>query len=198
LCYSQAKIELYGLFRALHAAKVWLIGLKVFTVEVDAKYICGMLKKPDIQPNAAMNRWIVGICTFDFTLKHIPGMKHLGPDRLSQWPRAEEDSDEEDLEDIDESIEEIVGCGLWLAKEVEKEQREEAMEDWHIVMNARAQDGTDIEIPSDDASKQIDEELEAIQTYLETFSFPSTTDSSHHTHLRKCAWQLFIQRNRLW
>jgi len=198
LRYSQAKIELYGLFRALRAAKVWLIGLKVFTVEVDAKYIRGMLNKPDIQPNAAMNRWIAGICTFDFTLKHIPGTKHLGPDGLSRRPRAEEDSDEEDLEDIDESIEEIVGCGLWLAKEVEKEQREEAMEDWRIVTNARAQDGTDIEIPSDDTSKRIDEELEAIRTYLETFSFPSTTPSSHHTCLQKCAWQFFVQRNRLW
>src|SRR5436190_10547504 len=41
--YSQAKIELFGLFRALRAYRVWLVGLPRFTVEVDAKYIKGML-----------------------------------------------------------------------------------------------------------------------------------------------------------
>jgi len=53
--YSQAKIELYGLFRALRAVKVWIIGVKNFTVEVDTQYIKGMLNNPDIQPNASMN-----------------------------------------------------------------------------------------------------------------------------------------------
>jgi len=37
--YSQAKIELYGLFRALKAIIVWLIGIKKLTIEVDAKYM---------------------------------------------------------------------------------------------------------------------------------------------------------------
>jgi hypothetical protein len=39
--YSQAKIELYGLFHALKAVKVWLIGIKKLTIEVDPKYIKG-------------------------------------------------------------------------------------------------------------------------------------------------------------
>lgn len=54
--YSQAKIELYGLFRALRAMKVWIIGVKTLVVEVDALYIKGMINRPDIQPNASMNR----------------------------------------------------------------------------------------------------------------------------------------------
>jgi hypothetical protein len=73
--YSQAKIELYRLFHALKAIKVWLIGVKKLTIEVDAKYIKGMLNNPDIQPNTAMNRWIARILLFDFTLKHVPGSK---------------------------------------------------------------------------------------------------------------------------
>jgi len=81
--YSQAKIELYGLLRALKAAKVWLIGLKRFMVEVDAKYIWGMLNNPDIHPNVAINRWITGISLFDFTLRHVPGNRHVAPDGLS-------------------------------------------------------------------------------------------------------------------
>jgi hypothetical protein len=82
--YSQAKIELYGLLRALKAMKVWLIGLKQFMVEVDAKYIWGMLNNPDIHPNVAVNHWITGISLFDFTLRHVPGNKHVAPDGLSQ------------------------------------------------------------------------------------------------------------------
>ncbi|KAG2078706.1 hypothetical protein BDR04DRAFT_998582 [Suillus decipiens] len=66
--YSQAKIELYGLFRALRVAKVWLIRLKCFTVEVDAKYIHSMLNNPDIQTNTAVNHWITRISLFDFAL----------------------------------------------------------------------------------------------------------------------------------
>ena len=82
--YSQAKIKLYGLFHTLWAVKVWIIGVNNLTVEVDAKYIKGMLNNPDIQPNAAMNRWIAGILTFDFTLKHVLAMNHQGPDGLSR------------------------------------------------------------------------------------------------------------------
>jgi hypothetical protein len=50
--YSQAKLELYGLFRALHAYHIYIIGVKNLVVEVDAKYLKGMLNNPDIQPNA--------------------------------------------------------------------------------------------------------------------------------------------------
>ena len=66
--YSQAKLEPYGLFCALKAIKVWIIGIENFTVEVDAQYIKGMLNNPDIQPNASMNCWLAGIQTFDFKL----------------------------------------------------------------------------------------------------------------------------------
>ncbi|SJL18083.1 uncharacterized protein ARMOST_21655 [Armillaria ostoyae] len=82
--YSQPKLELYGLFRALHAWRKYIIGLNNFHVEVDAKYIKGMLIAPDMQPNAAINRWIQGILLFDFNLIHVPGTKFKGPDALSQ------------------------------------------------------------------------------------------------------------------
>jgi hypothetical protein len=72
--YSQAKLELYGLFHALRAYCLWLIGLPKFTVETDAKYIKGMLNHLDIQPNVAINRWIASILLFDFDLVHVPGV----------------------------------------------------------------------------------------------------------------------------
>ncbi|KIJ57545.1 hypothetical protein HYDPIDRAFT_45653, partial [Hydnomerulius pinastri MD-312] len=82
--YSQPKLELYGLYRALRHFRLYIIGVKVLHVEVDAKYIKGMLNEPDLQPNAAINRWIQGILLFDFELIHVPATKFKGPDALSR------------------------------------------------------------------------------------------------------------------
>ncbi len=82
--YSQAKLELYGLFRALRATRLYLVGINNLVVEVDASYIKGMLSNPNIQPNAAINRWIAAILLFDFKLVHVPTDKHKGPDGLSR------------------------------------------------------------------------------------------------------------------
>ena len=66
--YSQAKLKLYGLFQALKAVKMYIVGLKNLVVEVDAKYIKGMINNPDSQLNTTINRWIAGILLFDFKL----------------------------------------------------------------------------------------------------------------------------------
>ena len=94
--YSQPKIELYGLLRALKAVRVHIIGVKNLVVEVDAKYIKGMINNPDIQPNATINRWIAGILLFDFKLVHVPGKQHGGPDGLSRRLNTEEEEEEEE------------------------------------------------------------------------------------------------------
>jgi hypothetical protein len=103
--YSQAKIELYGLFRALKAVKLFIIGVKNLTIEVDAKYIKGMINNPDIQPSATINRWIAGILLFNFKLKHVSGKDHAPVDGLSRRPQAPEDRvNDDDHEDwIDKS-----------------------------------------------------------------------------------------------
>ena len=93
--YSQPKLELYGLYRALRAFRLYLIGVKNLIVEVDAKYIKGMLNAPDLQPNTAMNRWIQGIMLFDFALKHISGRSHQAADALSRRVLGEEEEVEE-------------------------------------------------------------------------------------------------------
>jgi hypothetical protein len=53
--HSQAKLELYGLFHALRAYRIYIIGVNNLIVEVDTKYLNGMLNNPDIQPNATIN-----------------------------------------------------------------------------------------------------------------------------------------------
>jgi hypothetical protein len=60
----------------------------MFTVELNAKYIKGMIRNPNIHPNATVNRWITGILLFNFKLQHVPGERHAGPDRLSQCSKT--------------------------------------------------------------------------------------------------------------
>jgi hypothetical protein len=84
--YSQPKIKLYGLFCALCNLRIHIIGVKNLVVKVNASSIKGMLNNPDLQPNRAINGWIAAIKMFDFTLVHVPGNKHKGPDGFSQHP----------------------------------------------------------------------------------------------------------------
>jgi hypothetical protein len=65
-CYSQAKLELYSLFRALHALRLYLVSIQHLIVEMDVQFICRMLNNPNIQPNMTINRWIATILLFRF------------------------------------------------------------------------------------------------------------------------------------
>jgi hypothetical protein len=50
------KLELYSLFRALCAYCIYIIEVKNLIVEIDTKYLKGMLNNPDIQPNMTINQ----------------------------------------------------------------------------------------------------------------------------------------------
>lgn len=100
--YSQPKLEIYGVWRALRAMRLHVLGVKRLIIEVDASYIKGMLENPDIQPNAAINRWIVGIKLFQFELVHVPATKHAGPDGMSRRIPVEGDEEEDEGEEAAE------------------------------------------------------------------------------------------------
>jgi len=176
--YSQAKIELYRLFRALKAAKVWLIGLKTFMVELDTKYIKGMLRNPDIHPNAAVNRWITGISMFDFKLRHVPGERHTGPDGLSQQPKAvgDESSVEGKSKEVEEWLDEVLGCMVWNEKDLAQISRRTA--NTHLALTTNA---TPLEIPSNDNSRQCENELSMIRTFLKNLTLPLTLSNVDHS-----------------
>jgi hypothetical protein len=76
--------------RALHDLPLH-IGLADFTVEVDTKYIQGMINNPDQQPNMTINHWIAGILLFTFMLCHVSADKHAGLDGLSRRPPTADD-----------------------------------------------------------------------------------------------------------
>lgn len=200
--YSQAKIELYGLFRALKAAKVWLIGLKMFTVELDAKYVKGMLRNPDVHPNAAVNRWIAAILLFDFKLRHVPGEKHAGPDGLSRRVRVPEDVEcmDETSEEVEEWLEEVLGCMIWSEEDLAWVLISIAT-DKYLVLTAAEEHRLDVldpQIPLDNDTRQRDLELQMIQEFLNTLSFPSTLSAADRIRLTKRARQFFVRGDRLW
>ena len=64
-----------------------------------------MLENPDIAPSASINRWIVSILMFHFTLVHVPGMHH-GPDRLSRR-RPQPGDKKEPQHDIEDWIDNV-------------------------------------------------------------------------------------------
>jgi hypothetical protein len=83
------------------------MGLRNLIIEVDAKYIKGMLLNPDIAPSASINRWIVSILMFHFDLVHVPGKFH-GRDGLSRWCKQPGDHSEPD-DDFDDWIDQVHG-----------------------------------------------------------------------------------------
>ena len=52
--YSQPKLELYGVFRAIKDLQHRIWGIP-FRIDVDAKFLIEMVKQPDL-PNAPMTR----------------------------------------------------------------------------------------------------------------------------------------------
>ena len=98
--YSQAKLELYRLFHSLRAVRVFIFGVTNLVVEMDAKYVKGMINNPDLQPHTTINRWIASILLFHFKLCHISADQHTGPDRLSCRPPSDDNPpDTDDFED---------------------------------------------------------------------------------------------------
>ena len=83
--FSQPKLELYRLFCALCTYKIFIVGVQNLIVEVNARYIKGMLNTPDTTPSVSINCWIVSVLTFHFELRHVLG-KHHRLDVLSQHP----------------------------------------------------------------------------------------------------------------
>jgi hypothetical protein len=95
--YSQAKLELYGIFRAVKDLRHRIWGIHI-RIDVDAKFLIEMVKQPDL-PNAPMTRWISYIALFDYVMNHVPAQSHAGVDGLSRRKRAPEDSEDEDAEE---------------------------------------------------------------------------------------------------
>ena len=83
--------------------RAYIGGISNLIVEVNASSIEGVLKCPDVQPSATINRWISCIKDYNFTLHHVPATQHKAPDALSRRQFVSEneeslDSDSDELQ----------------------------------------------------------------------------------------------------
>ena len=198
--YSQPKIELYGLFHALRALRLHLIGVRNLIVEMDAVFIRGMLNNPDVQPNAVINRWIAAILLFDFKLVHVPAAKHQGPDGLSRREPAEDEDDEED--DAEEWIDKILSLGIWAILTSTTLPRFLPRSASISVLSTETNPSDPlappINFPTNDKSLDVEAELMKIQDYLETSKRPlDITEESWEKFFRKTK-HYFLLDGRLW
>lgn len=207
--YSQAKIELYGLFRALHAVRIFIIGVLNLTVEVDAKYIKGMINNPDMHPNAAMNRWIAAILLYDFKLVHVPGKKFKGPDGLSRRRKTVDEGDTDD--DGEDWVDEILSAGVWVAAGIEDAKgggvlKVEVTEMGTVTSlavtseNPKVGEGVadEFDIPQNETAVKRDEDLLAIKTYLQSLKQPTSLNGKALQQFVKRASRFFVRGDRLW
>ena len=214
--FSQAKLEIYGLYRALGALRLFLIGVRNLVIEVDARYIKGMLRNPDIAPNATINRWIVSILTFHFTLVHVPGTHH-GPDGLSRRP-AQIDDDIDDPSDFEDWIDQVhgllhfinphrphpiqlanistlVSSSASLTEDSQDFSREERgiASDTPEFSRLQYQD-----IPRSQSAKLDDERLVLVRKWHQDLQRPAKlSDPEYKSFLRYCV-EFFIDSDRLW
>ena len=182
-CFSQPKFKLYGLYWALCTQKIHLVGIQNFIVEVDTKYIKGMLANPDIVPSASINHWILSILMFHFTLVHVPSTHH-GPDKLSRWHPQPGDKPEpkDDYEDwIDNvnglmhiinsimpctnTITDLLPVIMYINEPVSEGTPEP--EEW----SEKQLEQYDLVLHSEKAQKA-DDRLELVQNWLETLQQP--------------------------
>ncbi|KAF9802742.1 hypothetical protein IEO21_09832 [Rhodonia placenta] len=185
--YSQPKLELYGLYRALRAYRLYLIGVKNLQVEVDAKYIKGMLNEPDLQPNATINRWIQGVLLFHFTLIHVPAERHKGPDALS---RRELGEDEEIEEDDDSWLDNIA-----LYTEVQERHHNLLYKEVSSYWVGLLEQGAHVMIST--SSKQ-DKALHQYMHFLRTLETPVFTSSQEKRRFIRKASRFLVRGDKMY
>ena len=195
--YSQPKLELYGLFRALCALQVHLIGIRNLVVEMDAQFIRGMLCNPDIQPNATINRWIAAILLFDFKLVHIPADKHHGPDGLSRREPAEGEEDE-DASDPEEWIDHMLSLGVWICSWLDTSQFAQVLSFTQTPSGDTSASDKLVDFPVSEKALKAEEDLQRVNHYLHSLRLPSDISDMASARLLRMAARFFLLTGRLW
>ncbi|KAJ2923743.1 hypothetical protein H1R20_g13351, partial [Candolleomyces eurysporus] len=176
--YSQSKIKLFGLFRALKDVRIYIIGVQNLVVEVDARYIKGMINNPDIQPNATINRWIAGILLFHFKLCHVPARLHTAADGLSRRDPSPTDPIADN--DYDEWIDRANAFSMELANSTRYQASRclnsaETTSSSYVLAPVliMSQSQHTLTIPRSDKARSQDNRVSAVEQYLKTLTRPN-------------------------
>ncbi len=202
--YSQPKLKLYGLYRTLKEAAIWIIGVKNFVVEVDATAIKGMINNPDMNLSAVINWWVAGILLFDFKLVHIPEVKH-SVDGLSR--RRPQPGDEPPQGDNPDWVDKMYGFVHIINPLVEEWASGHKilspmwiLANWQI--HPQAADpisaDADIEIPWSAKAKSNNARVLLVQDYLSDFHVPASMTEDQKRTFINYASGFFLLDNNLW
>lgn len=195
--YSQAKLEIYGLFRALRACKRYLIGVRNLVVEVNARYIRGMLNNPDEAPSASINRWIVSILTFHFALVHVPGAQH-GPDGLSR--RHPQPLDEYDPADEDDDWIDRLNGLVHLINPLPPVLRASTFSPIPTFIQATSipPPAPTASIPRSPGTQREDDRVRAVYDYLRTLQRPDSLSDVEFALFLRYTFRFYQRDGRLW
>ncbi|KAF9019523.1 hypothetical protein BDZ89DRAFT_959134, partial [Hymenopellis radicata] len=204
--YSQPKLELYGLYRAMKSMQLYIVGAQNLVVEVDATAIKGMLNNPDINPSATINRWVAGILLFTFTLVHVPGVKH-GVDGLSRRRPFPEDTpdDPEDGEWLDRryafmSIVNASDASRYRSSRVAVMNTAVASMPRYSYdpRNPNADASHAHVLPRSDKIIQMDARITQVRAFLDNLSFPESMTPRERESLIDYASRFFVKDGLLW
>ena len=209
--FSQPKLELYGLFRALRALRFYLVGVRNLRVEIDATAIKDMLENPHVAPSAVMNRWIIAIKMFHFELVHVPGKTHA-PDGLSRRPAQPGDPQPDEDSDFEDWIDDLYGFMHFInpPPRLHDDQSEEpaSSSSDYIESFFQQTSGTSAKLPEieplvydmfprTEPAKALDERVRKIDKFLETGEKPAMTQREADA-FAKYAAQFFRRDGRLY
>ncbi|KAI0946018.1 hypothetical protein AcV7_010108 [Taiwanofungus camphoratus] len=158
-----------------------------------------MLKNPDIAPSASINRWIVAILTFHFTIVHVPGTMH-GPDGLSR--RTPQPGDAV-VEEIDEDFDNWIDHMHSFVHQILPPPHAPTMS---VLTNAEAEDGSNFKKEEDsyeivlrsEQAQLADARLDEVLEFHRMLSKPEgISDSEYEGFLKYCVL-FFLDNDTLW
>ena len=82
-----------------------------FTLEIDTNTLVAQLNRTATNlPGTLVTSWLAWIQLFDFSIKHVPGTKHLATDALSQRPATDQELEAQwHNPDIDDFVQASIG-----------------------------------------------------------------------------------------
>jgi hypothetical protein len=183
--------------------KLYLVGVWSLIIKVDARYIKGMLANPDLNPSAAINRWILAILTFHFELIPIPGTSH-GPDGMSHQVPQPGDEELESSEDFDNWIDNLYRFMHMInlvAPSSYKKRPIAAFVSEIADICIPVADDTPVpynKIPCKLAAQLADDQLELVKEWLGDLIRPTDLSDADFATFVRYAMSFFVASDKLW
>ena len=94
-----------------------------------------------------------------------------------------DDEEEETTNEVEEWIDEVLGCGIWITRGIDEERLVVEVEREVLVLSVgkEVEDEMTNKIPTNETMKRRNDELQVIKEYLTTLSIPSNFTPNQRT-----------------